>query len=89
MREDGWIDYGLHYMQTTRQAKRAAPQARRPIRCNLFGGFQGRQATRGGDRLKAVPLECKHSAQAHRAEGTDTGLSRKKAPPPVNRNDAF
>ena len=71
------------------QATCVAPQARRPIRCNLFGGFQGRQATRGGDRLQAVPLECKRSAQNHRAEEIDTGRSTKKAPSPVYEDDAF
>ena len=71
------------------QATCVAPQARRPIRCNLFGGFQGRQATRGGDRLQTVPLECQHNVQTHKAEDIDTGRSRKKAPSPVYVDDAF
>ncbi len=44
--------------------------------------FEGRQAKRGGDRLQAVPLEGKRSAQRRRRGGIDTGRSRKKGAPP-------
>lgn len=68
------------------QAKREAPQVRRPIRCNLFGGCQGRQATRGGDRLQAVPLEYK------RRPGWPTnptpGAAKKMRRPAISGSDA-
>jgi hypothetical protein len=46
------------------QAKRSAPQARRPIRRSRFGAMKGRQAQRGGDELHSRSPGGKRSAQA-------------------------
>ena len=49
-----------------------------PRRRSWGGGLQGRQAKRGGEVPKALPLECKHSAQRRRREGMATGAAEKR-----------
>tara|TARA_R110000850_G_scaffold262113_3_gene390436 strand:+ start:3245 stop:3607 length:363 start_codon:yes stop_codon:yes gene_type:complete len=90
VREDGSTGNGQQLAQIPR--KRSAQRRRREGRsgATCSAAFQGRQATRGGDRLQAVPLERKRSAQAREGRRTRHQAQQKKsAAPAIGGNDAL